>query len=54
MMHNFADALRKAVAVQVAILEVHDSNLGEDAVIKGLEISMKELSAAVKKLLKDL
>lgn len=54
MMHIYADALRKAVALQVAILELHDSPLGETYAIEGLDTCMKELTRSIKTLKREM
>ncbi len=49
MKEEFADALRKAIAVQVAILEFHDSDINDRTAIEAINLTEKALIKALKK-----
>ena len=50
MKEEFADALRKAIAVQVAILEFHDSDINDRTAVNALVKCEKALSNTLRKL----
>ena len=49
MKKEFTDAIRKAIAMQVAILEFHDSDINDRSAIEALNTCEKELQKSLKK-----